>query len=252
MVTWILWHLRPLALACLLYSNVVSLDWMEYATHNRPVFRPLPGRAPPWRCYSHRPPSRSLEPTTPRYIRRAHLHAYYLPVSPDLFNGDTRKPSVGLDGWDKPTKRERKIHRQAKIATLNQAFLHIPEFQYGEAFGDFCNNLDPIGHLQALQDVCSVDFITSESTSMAVTDARIMAHANYTVTEDMAHLDNDKAYLSPLKDADDDTPIVIDTGASLSLSPFLTDFVGPLESCPLDKLHGLNGTSAVNGIGTVQ
>ena len=37
-------------------------------------------------------------------------------------------------------------------------------------------------------------------------------------------------------------PIVIDTGASTSLSPVLSDFIGPLEPAPLE-INGLANTT---------
>src|SRR5210317_466355 len=52
--------------------------------------------------------------------------------------------------------------------------------------------------------------------------------------------------------SDDSLPIVIDTGASLSLSPNLADFVEKPRPCALSNLHGLSGTAEVLGIGTVE
>ena len=40
-----------------------------------------------------------------------------------------------------------------------------------------------------------------------------------------------------------EVPIVIDTGASFSLTPYLEDFQTPLEPSKLDSLIGLNGTA---------
>ncbi len=49
-----------------------------------------------------------------------------------------------------------------------------------------------------------------------------------------------------------DLPIVIDTGASLSLTPIWDDFIGDLEETPLSKLNGLSSKTEVIGIGTVE
>jgi hypothetical protein len=38
-------------------------------------------------------------------------------------------------------------------------------------------------------------------------------------------------------------PIVIDTGASVSVTPVLTDFIGPLRPCATATLKGLIGTT---------
>jgi hypothetical protein len=49
---------------------------------------------------------------------------------------------------------------------------------------------------------------------------------------------------------DDCVPIVIDTGASVSVTPVLTDFLGPLRPCATANLKGLIGTTEVIGEGT--
>jgi hypothetical protein len=46
-------------------------------------------------------------------------------------------------------------------------------------------------------------------------------------------------------------PIVIDTGASVSVAPVLTDFIGPLRPCATANLKGLSGSTEVIGEGTV-
>jgi hypothetical protein len=45
---------------------------------------------------------------------------------------------------------------------------------------------------------------------------------------------------------------VIDTGASVSVSPILKDCVGPLQLCATTNLQGLSGTMEVSGEGTVE
>ena len=48
-----------------------------------------------------------------------------------------------------------------------------------------------------------------------------------------------------------DVPIVIDTGASLSLTPYKEDFVEPPQPCLLKALHNVSSTTKVEGVGTV-
>jgi hypothetical protein len=50
---------------------------------------------------------------------------------------------------------------------------------------------------------------------------------------------------------DDSVPIVIDTGASVSVTPVITDFLGPLHPCATGNLKGLSGTTEVIGEGTI-
>ena len=48
-----------------------------------------------------------------------------------------------------------------------------------------------------------------------------------------------------------DAPIVLDTGASISITPYRSDFIGDLEECDVE-LHGLSDTVKVEGIGWVE
>jgi Reverse transcriptase (RNA-dependent DNA polymerase) len=47
-------------------------------------------------------------------------------------------------------------------------------------------------------------------------------------------------------------PIVLDTGASTSITPYIDDFVGPLEPASVDEIRGISGTTRVVGKGTVE
>ena len=47
-------------------------------------------------------------------------------------------------------------------------------------------------------------------------------------------------------------PIIIDTGASISLTPVISDFVGDIELADLDSLQGLSSKTQVCGQGTVK
>ena len=47
-------------------------------------------------------------------------------------------------------------------------------------------------------------------------------------------------------------PIIIDTGASISLTPVISDFIGNIEPADLDSLQGLSSKTQVCGQGTVQ
>jgi hypothetical protein len=47
-------------------------------------------------------------------------------------------------------------------------------------------------------------------------------------------------------------PIVIDSGASYSVTPTLEDFMGPIEPCSTSELNGLNVTIKEIRVGTVE
>ena len=50
----------------------------------------------------------------------------------------------------------------------------------------------------------------------------------------------------------DDTPVVIDSGASSSLALHLMDFVGPLEPAPMSEVTGLSGQTRVISKGLIE
>jgi hypothetical protein len=50
----------------------------------------------------------------------------------------------------------------------------------------------------------------------------------------------------------DDLPIVINSGATLSLSPNQSDFITKLEPAPMTELNSLGSTMAIEGFGTVE
>ena len=47
-------------------------------------------------------------------------------------------------------------------------------------------------------------------------------------------------------------PIVFDTGASISITPFKNDFVEPLEPPDVTEINGINSSAAIKGIGWVE
>ena len=49
-----------------------------------------------------------------------------------------------------------------------------------------------------------------------------------------------------------DYPIVLDTGASSSLTPILNDFIGPLKTATITEINGIGSTTRIVGVGTVE
>ena len=52
--------------------------------------------------------------------------------------------------------------------------------------------------------------------------------------------------------ANDELPIVIDTGASTTLTPNASDFIGAIRPSPKTQVKGLTSTTTVAGTGAVQ
>ena len=59
-------------------------------------------------------------------------------------------------------------------------------------------------------------------------------------------------YLSQQQNQSHEVPIVFDTGASLSLTPFASDFVEPIRPCTTQEIQGIGNSLKVKGIGWVE
>ena len=47
-------------------------------------------------------------------------------------------------------------------------------------------------------------------------------------------------------------PLILDTGASISITPVLSDFVEELQPPPVHTVHGINSSNKIEGAGTVE
>jgi hypothetical protein len=76
-----------------------------------------------------------------------------------------------------------------------------------------------------------------------------------TATNEIKDIYRDVTRLASAYQADQEethVPIVLDTGASSLLTPFLNDFVGPIRPAPITSLNGLSAAANVSGVGTVE
>jgi hypothetical protein len=101
--------------------------------------------------------------------------------------------------------------------------------------------------------VASLPLETSDLTNYKFLDDTPFSSSN--IERQVYRASNHRQPQQQSVDACDDpvlnTPIVIDTGASMNLTPFREDFVGPIE--PLSfPVNGLSGTAKVEGVGTVE
>ena len=72
------------------------------------------------------------------------------------------------------------------------------------------------------------------------------------VEETLGKVTNEQLFHAYQALSRDDVPIVVDSGASYSLTPFIEDFVDHLEKSKLENLQGLNATADVKGEGWVE
>ena len=161
------------------------------------------------------------------------------------------------------TIEEDSAMQQDEFERLKHKFLHqswiMFDMQYGTSL-DFIDNEDPLAFIRAIKDCCT-DKTMPRSTSvdnplhMTGTNLQYCHVWKQRLLGKVASLSNMLAIndesLGAYHVNAAELPIVIDTGASTSLSPVLSDFIGPLEPAPLE-INGLANTTQVDGQGWVE
>ena len=156
---------------------------------------------------------------------------------------------------------------RGKHGVLHQSAVMF-DLQFGISLHDFVATLDPLAEIQALKAVSRPTFLMGEAeraTYDSSIDQALIAALQLRPSEsgdyvppnwnedstDPTRLQREQVsvYFNPTADP---SPIVIDTGASLSLTPHLNDFVGPLTAPKIRNLNGLSGQTSVKGVGTVE
>ncbi len=145
--------------------------------------------------------------------------------------------------------------------------------QYGTAWHTFVESIDPLRVYRTLRSLSTPDVLRTgqrllrfqralQGALLAAADlgTALRASTDYVVPmwesslsatnprELVESVRTKSVYFTPHSA---DFPIVIDTGASMSITPCRDDFKGKLDPAPITELHGLNSTSKVCGIGTV-
>ena len=146
--------------------------------------------------------------------------------------------------------------------------LQFSEYTYGYRFGvdlqDFVSRIDPIKQFRAMRTICHDDILISRDDKLKIKHnfkTALIAAANLSKefgrpcttadlepdpTMNVAKWTRRRSVYFSNKHGD--LPIVIDTGASLSTTPCLDDFVGELKAPPIQGLCGLSHTTEVKGI----
>jgi hypothetical protein len=156
------------------------------------------------------------------------------------------KPWLAPDPKEEPFDRlddfERKIHR-----FLHHSFI-MNDFHYGFTPRDmnkFIHTLDPLAPICSLKFLQQQSIISSASDTQAISTAKSLV-ASYVAYHSSLSPDTHVQFPSdfPMTDrfdiyhieADPLMPIVIDTGASFSLSPNEHDFIGEIQPTALQAL----------------
>lgn len=130
-------------------------------------------------------------------------------------------------------------HEEFK-SQFGHRFLHIPEFTYGSGFQSYCKSIHPISDKFQLKDFIATTKVKNKfSNSLMVTATSFCGFPS--VGEFVSENSTDRTL-----------PVVIDSGASLSVTPIESDFVGPIVPLKNSTVRGLTSTTVIRGIGTVR
>jgi hypothetical protein len=164
-----------------------------------------------------------------------------LPLFQDFFDSlplkcnDNRKPQVrdNLDGWE--SELEDMLNDGPH--SLDQALLHA-----------LTASINPLAAFKKIKQVAllATPVRSTKKVKQSKTYHQALLFAAL-ITGDTVSA-TESVYCSH---KDDCVPIVIDTGASISVTPVITDLLGPLRPCATANLKGLSGTTEVIGEGTV-
>ncbi|KAG7370589.1 reverse transcriptase RNA-dependent DNA polymerase [Nitzschia inconspicua] len=200
-----------------------------------PLLRPLP--APPWEI------SCGLAlPTAPPW-----RHTY-------------RPPRRRLFQFSLLLRVERRPHRFPPCISLpwlpDEASPPLAPFRFCSHEADsLLARLPPLQHFLHLQSLHGDGFLQTVSQRRS-TRAAFVAAASLRSTFKAADLSWSppsltNQYILHLFD-DSVIPVVVDTGASVNITPDINDFIGPISPPDLPSLQGLGSSSVVEGVGAVE
>ena len=164
--------------------------------------------------------------------------------------------------WEYPTTTS---------AAANELF-GMPAAWYHELLTHEHHFVDPIKQIHSLKILSGGSFLATELHHKHIrwksrTRRAMVATATFIHSCDLTDLTNQQQGDLPssvttaltqcmtvyLSDKGDDLlPIVIDSGASISLTANYNDFVGPIRPATITELRGLSHTTKVHGVGKVE
>lgn len=148
--------------------------------------------------------------------------------------------------------------------------------RYGVSLGLFVRHLNPTQHVRTLRAFHAMTLATEGASTpvppsntllrlrVSASSVSIPLHHQLlhrvhvflqTTSLDVTNTHQPYPYSHPggyISNHTDHLPIVIDSGATISITPNVGDFVGAIEPLQSVKLQGLNGTTSVVGIGKVR
>lgn len=120
---------------------------------------------------------------------------------------------------------------------------------------DLLERLDPLEYYQRFSTLTSSSFLSTMMESnhkkqVLVAAADLRSSFKATKSNPLVLSDSNPYILNAVDDTN--LPIVVDTGASISVTPNIGDFVGPIKTSCCGSLQGLGDTTRVDGEGIME
>jgi hypothetical protein len=186
-------------------------------------------------------------------LKRRVTHLWYTQF---LSRGPSRRHSYGRRP-NKQSRQELRHDRTASIlCSLQWREVHYPFGLYysKDTVDSFFRSVDPLSHFHLLSDFIS-------HMSPTVTDGIVFPHRQTILFASLNYNYNSPIEYGSFETRSDTTtnksgspefPIVLDTGASWTVTPHIGDFVSPIKPSGFNKLSSLDSSIQVRGIGTVE
>ena len=168
------------------------------------------------------------------------------------------------------------VHMESRLLGLETMLPSFTELeflasQHGTQMDDIAFHHDPLRQFKTIQLLCGGSFLETTYKRKRTwwkprTQQCMVAAATFSQTNDFSSVTRsvDSTTIPNFADlskqmsiylngnGDDLLPIVIDSGASCSLTPNKHDFIGDIRPATINELCGLSNTTKVLGIGTVE
>ena len=165
--------------------------------------------------------------------------------------------------WSPLTFEEEELSIKDDYERYKNQLLHQPylmyELQFGINLDNFLSDIDPLKAFQLITYLQNPKLFeaTNRPTPCFATTLGNVAISNFMNLQPQSKLwdfvtcEDNSGYSYALT-PEVDYPVVLDTGASMSLTPNKTDFVSKIRPLTDKNIKSLNGSSIVKGIGIIE
>ncbi|CAJ1963921.1 unnamed protein product [Cylindrotheca closterium] len=165
-----------------------------------------------------------------------------------------RKEKKRKEKKRKEKKRKRQHQQAEKQATSVPRHWNSPSDE--EILEDYTRNKHPLSNplwsLHTKSEETQVKTTLKAAKSNAATLSRAVNAAISQIDCQIPRLPDTLHHQSIYLSDNSKTPMVIDTGASISITPHESDFISKVRPSPLKSINGLQGSCEVVGSGTVE